>query len=95
MKMKIITITDNWKENSMQIMVPEGIWFNTSYELRKKLYEANTMTISQFLTTSNESIFQTVNNMHPKQIDLFYQFIDRNCDSKRADAALYIITRFF
>ena len=95
MDMKIITITDHWKENSMEIMVPEGIWFNTSYKSRGKLYNANTMTISQFLTTSNQSIFDTVRLMHPEQIDLFWQFIDTNCDSKRGIDALYIISKFF
>jgi len=93
MKYKILKLTNNWKTFSMEIKIPVGTWFNTSYETRANLYKAEAMTIAQFLTTSNQSIVETIKPMHRLQLELFGGLIRSDCYSKRSILVLDLINR--
>ena len=94
MKTKTISITDSWKNTGMEIKIPVGTWFNASYKTRSALYDAKVMTVSQFLTTSNQTILEVVELMHPIQRKLFKDLIRGSAYSKRSELALRIIERY-
>lgn len=83
-KNKMITLTSSYGKKLIEVPKVEGAWFNTKHNLRDRLYEADSMTLVQWITTSNKTILETLDKMDEKEVLKLKKQLTPWCSKRQA-----------
>jgi len=86
-----LILTDSKGVELMTIPKVKGIYFNVSYEARRKLYDSDRATLVQWMTISDISVNETIKLMRFYQLKKLKQIIRDQTESQRGKEVIYFI----